>query len=347
MDLGEIKKRIQEHFTDGLVIIVGSGTSVAQGLPSMAQLAEHLIANPPELASGEQTKLWENVASSLKAGNDLEATLQDVELDEHLESHVVGEVASLIEDRERDALCRILRDGVRLPMSELLSHLFKTRRSLTVITTNYDRLVEFAAERIGLRVDSTFVGTFFGHFDPQSSKESLTVAVTMRRKPTRFQKTYIPHITVLKPHGSLGWFGHEGGIVRCGLHVNLPRLLIAPGKTKLRRGYEPPFDRHREMANLAIDSAASLLILGYGFGDGELHTHLLPRVSAGCPCLVMTRSLSLKAAHFLKSASRVIALSSNGVNGEDGTRAFVNGDTADFAGVSLWDLEILHSEVLQ
>ena len=39
MHIGEIKKRLQEHFTDGLVTIVGSGLSVACGLPGMRELA--------------------------------------------------------------------------------------------------------------------------------------------------------------------------------------------------------------------------------------------------------------------------------------------------------------------
>jgi hypothetical protein len=42
MDLHTIKIRLQEHLSDGLVTIVGSGLSCAEGLPGMGELATYL-----------------------------------------------------------------------------------------------------------------------------------------------------------------------------------------------------------------------------------------------------------------------------------------------------------------
>jgi hypothetical protein len=44
MMLDEIKKHLQGHFTDGLVTVIGSGLSCAEGLPGMGELADHLCA---------------------------------------------------------------------------------------------------------------------------------------------------------------------------------------------------------------------------------------------------------------------------------------------------------------
>ena len=44
MELDALKKRLQEHLTDGLVTIVGSGLSIAEGIPGMGELASHLLA---------------------------------------------------------------------------------------------------------------------------------------------------------------------------------------------------------------------------------------------------------------------------------------------------------------
>ena len=41
-DLHELKLLLQDHFRDGLVTVVGSGLSCAEGLPGMTELAEHL-----------------------------------------------------------------------------------------------------------------------------------------------------------------------------------------------------------------------------------------------------------------------------------------------------------------
>jgi len=42
VDLHDLKLVLQRHFSDGLVTIVGSGLSCAEGLPGMAELATHL-----------------------------------------------------------------------------------------------------------------------------------------------------------------------------------------------------------------------------------------------------------------------------------------------------------------
>ncbi|MGE8637989.1 MAG: hypothetical protein ACN6PR_05065 [Achromobacter sp.] len=44
MTLDAIKKHLQENLSDGLVTIVGSGLSCAEGLPGMGELPNHLSA---------------------------------------------------------------------------------------------------------------------------------------------------------------------------------------------------------------------------------------------------------------------------------------------------------------
>ena len=42
-DYNSLVRFVQEQFTDGLVLVVGSGLSAAEGIPSMDVLAKHLI----------------------------------------------------------------------------------------------------------------------------------------------------------------------------------------------------------------------------------------------------------------------------------------------------------------
>ena len=42
LELNELKTFVQQHFTDGLVVVIGSGLSAAEGIPGMPALANHL-----------------------------------------------------------------------------------------------------------------------------------------------------------------------------------------------------------------------------------------------------------------------------------------------------------------
>lgn len=52
LDLSAVKRRLQDHLQEGLLIVVGSGLSAAEGIPGMGLLAEHLKREiPPRLTN--------------------------------------------------------------------------------------------------------------------------------------------------------------------------------------------------------------------------------------------------------------------------------------------------------
>lgn len=180
----------------------------------------------------------------------------------------------------------------------------------------------------------------------RASREGLGHAAHTRTKKD-IKRSYRKHIRVLKPHGSLDWFNYDGLPIRCGVALDLPRLMITPGKTKYVRGYEQPFDAHRNAANDAIDKAARFLILGFGFNDQQLETHLRPQIKSGRPCVIMTKALSANAAAVVQSSNAVLALSERAVSGSLGTVVTSSAGEAFFPGRSLWDLESFLSEVVK
>jgi hypothetical protein len=101
--------------------------------------------------------------------------------------------------------------------------------------------------------------------------------------------------------------------------LDTDRLMITPGTSKYRKGYDTPFDYHRTAANRAIDSAAGFLIIGYGFNDDQLETHLRPQLSLGKPCLILTKALTPNATEVLENNRSVLALTDYENSDERGT----------------------------
>lgn len=344
MDLHALKLRLQSQFTDGLVTIIGSGLSCAEGLPGMGELAAHLQAVIADDVTAESREKWDQL-SPLISTDGLEAALLKLPPTSSLEAAIVARTAELVAARERLIVADVFARKRTLRFTKLLKHLLKPKTGVPVVTTNYDRLIEIAAEEAGLGVDCLFSGQFAGELNERESRFSLCRDVLLKGKTVQF--VYRPHVSVFKPHGSLDWYYRDGKPVRYGGDLSLPRLLITPGLNKFRNGYESPFDRHRERANSAIDRAIRFLVIGYGFNDDHLETHLGPRIRNGVPALLLARTLSDNATKLARECGNVIAIQHCLIGGKAGSSVYVNRIETQFADLSLWDLDTFVSEVLE
>jgi hypothetical protein len=149
-------------------------------------------------------------------------------------------------------------------------------------------------------------------------------------------------VTILKPHGCLSWHLINGipySIPTCSVEDS---LIITPGLNKYREGYSVPFDTHRARANEEIDRAQRYIIIGYGFGDDHLETHLMQQLHAGKPTLIFTYSLSAKAETIVRECNGVTAFCRTNSNDTRVLNAI--GETV-LTGVNLWDLHEMIQEV--
>ncbi|MDW9364087.1 SIR2 family protein [Sinorhizobium meliloti] len=344
MENHQLKLILQRHFTDGLVTIAGSGLSCAEGLPGMGALAGYLQANIGSDLVGHDKALWAEL-SPLITAKGLEAALLAIPPTATLESLIVAKTAELIAQREREIVTEVFKKTRVLRFTKLLRHLLKPSTGVPVITTNYDRLIEIASEEAGLGVDTLFVGQFAGHLNEQESRLSFCRDVSLKGKSVQFR--YRDRVNVYKPHGSLDWYHRDGRPVSYAGDLPLPRLIITPGLNKFRNGYESPFDRHRERANGAIDKARRFLVLGYGFNDDHLETHLTPRIKGGIPTLLLTHTLSDNALKLTQELPNVIAIQHRSVSGDEGSSVYIDGTEHFVPDVALWDLDVFISEVLE
>lgn len=310
----------------------------------MGELAGYLQTTIEAGLSADDKDRWA-VLSPLITTSGLEAALLSKPPTSTLETAIVARTVELIAQRERNIVAEVFAKTRTLRFTRLLKHLLKPTTGVPVVTTNYDRLLEIAAEEAGLGVDTLFVGQFAGHLNEQESRLSFCREVTLKGKSVQYR--YRERVNVFKPHGSLDWYYRDGKPVRYSGDLALPRLIITPGLNKFRSGYESPFDRHRERANGAIDKASRFLVLGYGFNDDHLETHLTPRIKSGIPTLLLTHSLSGNALKLAREHANVIAIQHGSVGGKDGSSVFVN-KTEDFVpDLALWDLNGFISEVLE
>lgn len=275
----------------------------------MDALENHLNIHVPKHATGSDLKCWKSISSELSKKIGLEAALLKSAPTPAVEEIIVKLTAEFIEEAEVRILEEVITGKRTLAFSRLLPHLNpQPNRPLPVVTTNYERLIEASAEVLGWGVDSMFVGNTVGTLAPEISNRSFLKDVQIR-SPRKVVYSYRNRISIFKPHGSMDWFQHTDGPVRCSIRLPLPRLIITPGRNKYFKGYAIPFDKHRDAGNSAIDKAARLLILGFGFNDEHLEPHLDRSLHQGKPGLILCRTLTPNALKMISQSPGTMAIS--------------------------------------
>ena len=345
-EIAQLKKELQGHFTDGLVTLVGLGLSAQAGLPTMPELAAFLREQMPPRLSDPLKAPWGAIEANLIAGQDIETALKTVDFESPLLQHITQLTSQLIEERELAVVQRVLSGEQELPFSKLLPSIMFNCTRATVITSNYDRLIELATEIAGFAVDTGFCGQEFGEFNPKMSHEGLGLATLSMVSRKQLRRTYRKHVALYKPHGSLDWYEHRGRVIRCHFRTDAPRLMITPGVSKYRKGYEVPFDYHRAFANEAVDLAARFLIVGYGFNDDQLETHLRTELKRGKPCLLLTKKLTDNSGRLVAECPSITAIVSSGSESGTGSLVLQSGKRTEVPNKNIWDLGVFVQEIL-
>jgi len=161
-----------------------------------------------------------------------------------------------------------------------------TRERLQVFTTNYDRLVEAAADMAGLRLIDRFVGSLAPIF------RSSRLDVDMHYNPPgiRGEPRYLEGVArFTKLHGSIDWYDTGSEIRKIGLpfgakgidpYLAIPgvpseepdRLMIYPNSSKDRETAAYPYvELFRDFAAAACRPNSTLVTYGYSFGDEHIN----------------------------------------------------------------------------
>ena len=193
---------------------------------------------------------------------------------------------------------RRLLGGLLLPFGSRAA----TRERTHVFTVNYDRLIEYGSDLLGLRIVDRFVGTLAPVF------HSSRLGIDLHYNPPgiRGEPRYLEGVMRLtKLHGSVDWrsaVGPSGNleVQRSGLpfgaaddHPGLPRqaseqLLIYPNAAKDVETLEYPYaELFRDFAAAVCQPNSVVVTYGYGFGDDHVNRVLRDMLSIPSTHLVV------------------------------------------------------------
>ncbi|MFC6673697.1 SIR2 family protein [Marinobacterium aestuariivivens] len=275
-------KQAQEYHGKAPLIILGSGASAAHGMSGMGALAEYLVANTDISGlSKAENNAWETFCQVLNNGVDLESALHQVAVTDLLTARIINATWELINTEDTQVFLASLQNNVMFPLSRLLDHIFRSSlKAVNIVTTNYDRLAEYACDQ--QRVHH-YTGFTHGFFRQLAEPNEILPA----RK-----------VNIWKVHGSLDWFKSplEDIVAISNIsHIpdNYEAQIVTPGTQKYQRTHLEPYRSIINNADRAITTASSYLCVGYGFNDEHIQPKLVVKcVRQGSPITIITYALS-------------------------------------------------------
>lgn len=344
LDPSSVKKFLQDHLQEGLLLVVGTGLSIAEGVPGMGALAEHLKRVIPGKLAALPDSAWTDVVAALDAGDHLEAAMGKTSLRPTTVDTIIEATANLISSKEKEVFESVLTGKRVLPFTTFAKHLFKAAKKFHLITPNYDRLIELATEAAGIGVDSRFVGHLYGRSDPKQSADAHRESYVSGKNAV-FRT--LPCLCVHKPHGSLDWFEVDGKVVRCSRDMGATPVIITPGASKYRESFRWAFDEQRTSGNRGASNATRLMFVGYGFNDDHLEQYLCPGFKVTKPSVILTKELSENGRKVVANSKSVDVFALCAVSSTDlRTRIILSSGDELIVDEQLWSLEGFNKGVL-
>ncbi len=227
----------------------------------------------------------------LEKGIDLEAALSDLNIEEAMLEDIVYFTWKLVNDADLELLDKWIISQEKCSFGKLIAKFYSVNpQCVNIITTNYDRLIEYACDQYGIVVDNGFQGEYIG------------------RLVTGHKPACKKVVNLLKVHGSLDWFYREDGQVisvplQKTLMEQLKPAIVTPGTMKYERVLGSPFRDILHKADDLIGNAYSFLCIGYGFNDSQIQHNIINEIKSGKPIVVVTKEISKDAEKLITANS--------------------------------------------
>lgn len=280
--LNQLARAVQKYLETNPTVVLGAGASIPFGLPSMAQLGEAILNDEVVQRDPNYAALKATLSDGLEAAID-GASLQDGTL-----NRIRVVTWETVNKRDLAFPKEHKYPGFE-PLTRLLHKLIgPSPNKATIVTTNYDRLVEYAADILKYKVINGFEGGLIRYLKLPTHGETAARQRSGERT-----------VEIWKVHGSLDWFISNDGtghIVSVALRESIPDgfspLLIPPGKNKYRAAHEEPYRTIITQSDAAFDGSKTFLCVGYGFNDDHLQPKLLEQIRRGKPIVVLAKKMT-------------------------------------------------------
>lgn len=291
--------------SEHLSLVIGSGLSIAvatragatatsMAAPAFSATHADRVAKRADLLATEARRGAANIEDAVRAALQLLGGLEVLE-DESAQawreeiSSALGAFAASILSTER-AIARAIEsasDEGEAAANDLVSFLLSfasraaSRDRLNLFTTNYDRLIEYGCDLVGLRP----VDRFVGGLAPRFRASRLDVDMHYNPPGIRGEPRYLEGVVRLtKLHGSVDWRYESRELRRVALpfgaaveEETLARqayesLVIYPNPAKDVETLEYPYaELFRDFSASLCRPNSSLVTYGYGFGDDHIN----------------------------------------------------------------------------
>lgn len=272
---------IQRRLDGCPALLIGSGGSVSYGLPSMQALATEIVNQLESKYHDEDS--WKAFVAELKRTNNLELALDNITLKDEIHNSIIATVWSFINKKDREAFLEFIKYG-QYPAFTMILKKFVQRAGVTnIITTNYDKLVEYSIDFAQGKVETGFSGNYIRIFG-------------------RIQSTIAKRTVYLfKVHGSIDWFKHKSNQNILATHFfeyadfsdfYLP-MIVTPGNGKYKETHNDPFRTVIAEADKALRSSPSYLCIGYGFNDEHIQPIIIDENrNKNKPLVIVTKEVT-------------------------------------------------------
>lgn len=158
-----------------------------------------------------------------------------------------------------------------------VAHLVRTPSKLTIVTTNYDTLIEDAADSIEYTVIDGFTFAHRPHFDSDMFEWNLVKEIeNIRTREVEYKKNII---NLLKLHGSLTWERSKNGIFRKEKGEVKEPIMIFPSSNKYMQSYqEPYFELFTKFQELLKRPNTLLITTGFSFADNHISQMIIQAI---------------------------------------------------------------------